>query len=64
MGTLGEVVVGLVILAGLVGVVVQILPGLFLVVRGVRKPAVVTRGYLAAIAGLVVVNVGIAVIWH
>ena len=35
-----------------------------LVVRGVRKPAVVTAGYLGAIAGLVVVNVGIAVIWH
>ena len=35
-----------------------------LVVRGVRKPAVVTPGYLGAIAGLIVVNVGIAVIWH
>ena len=35
-----------------------------LVVRGVRKPAVVTAGYLGAIAGLVVVNVGIAVLWH
>jgi hypothetical protein len=35
-----------------------------LVVRGVRKPAVVTRAYLGAIAGLVVVNVGIAVLWH
>ena len=35
-----------------------------LVVRGVRKPAVVTAGYLGAIAGLVVVNVGLAVLWH
>ena len=35
-----------------------------LVVRGVRKPAVVTTRYLLAIAGLVVINVGIAVIWN
>lgn len=35
-----------------------------LVVVGVRKPAVVTRGYLLGIVGLIVANVGIAVIWH
>jgi len=35
-----------------------------LVVLGVRKPARVTTGYLAAIAGLTVVNVAVAVIWH
>ena len=35
-----------------------------LVVRGVRKPAVVTTRYLLAIAALVAVNVAIAVVWH
>ena len=35
-----------------------------LVVLGVRRPARVTTGYLAAIAGLTVVNVAVAVLWH
>jgi hypothetical protein len=35
-----------------------------LVIMGVRKPSRVTTGYLGAIAGLVVVNVAVAVLWH
>jgi len=34
-----------------------------LVVLGRRRPEKVTRGYLGAIAGLVVVNVSLAVLW-
>ena len=44
MGTLGEVVVGLVVLVGLVGVVVQVLPGLFLVAAAVIVWGIVTGG--------------------
>jgi uncharacterized protein YqgC (DUF456 family) len=44
VGSAGEVVVGLVVLAGLVGVVVQILPGLFLVAAAVITWGVVTGG--------------------
>lgn len=44
MGTLGEVLVGLAILVGLVGVVVQILPGLFLVAAAVIVWGIVTGG--------------------
>ena len=44
MGTLGEVLVGLTILVGLVGVVVQILPGLFLVAAAVIVGGIVTGG--------------------
>ena len=35
-----------------------------LVILGIRKPSRVTTGYLGAIAGLTVVNIAIAVIWH
>jgi hypothetical protein len=35
-----------------------------LVIFGVRKPAKVTTGLLGAIAGLTVVNVAIAALWH
>ncbi|WP_028044989.1 DUF456 domain-containing protein [Cellulomonas sp. URHE0023] len=44
MGTLGEVVVGLVVLVGLVGIVVQVLPGLFLVAGAVVAWGVLTGG--------------------
>ena len=44
MGTLGEVVVGLVVLVGLVGVVVQVLPGLFLVAAAVVAWGILTGG--------------------
>jgi len=35
-----------------------------IVVYGVKKPAKVTRGFLGGIAGLVVLNVAIAVLWR
>ncbi|MBF0689483.1 MAG: hypothetical protein IR158_17170 [Cellulomonas sp.] len=35
-----------------------------LVVLGRRRPEKVTRGYLGAVSGLVVVNVALAVLWH
>jgi hypothetical protein len=35
-----------------------------LVIYGVRKPAKVTTGLLGAIAGLTVVNVAVAALWH
>ncbi|WP_028049985.1 DUF456 domain-containing protein [Cellulomonas sp. URHD0024] len=44
MGSTGEVVVGLAVLVGLVGVVVQILPGLLLVAAAVITWGVVTGG--------------------
>lgn len=47
MSPLGEVVVGLVILLGLVGVVVQVLPGALLVLGAVAVWAVVTGGAVA-----------------
>ncbi|MDM8085622.1 hypothetical protein QUV83_12675 [Cellulomonas cellasea] len=34
------------------------------VVYGVKKPAKVTRGFLGGVAGLVVLNVAIAVLWR
>lgn len=42
----------------LVAIVVTVL-----VVLGRRRPEKVTNGYLGAIAGLVVLNVGLAVLW-
>jgi uncharacterized protein YqgC (DUF456 family) len=44
VGTPGEVAVGLVVLVGLVGVVVQVLPGLFLVAAAVIVWGLVTGG--------------------
>lgn len=35
-----------------------------IVIYGTRRPEKVTRGLLGAILGLVVVNVGVATIWH
>ncbi|MFI2755172.1 hypothetical protein ACGIF2_17220 [Cellulomonas sp. P22] len=35
-----------------------------LVVYGARKPEKVTRGFLGAVVGLVVVNVAVAVLWR
>lgn len=34
-----------------------------LIIVGIRQPSKVTTGYLGGIAGLVVVNVGVAVLW-
>ncbi|WP_426592957.1 DUF456 domain-containing protein [Cellulomonas sp. McL0617] len=44
MATIGDVVVGIAIVVGLVGVVVQVLPGLFLVAAAVITWGVVTGG--------------------
>ena len=61
MGTLGEVLVGLVILVGLVGVVVQVLPGLFLVAAAVILWGVVTGGPVGwTVAVVAVVATGLA----
>ena len=61
MGTLGEVVVGLVIVIGLVGVVVQVLPGLFLVAVAVIVWGVVTGGAVGwSVVAVAVLATGLA----
>jgi len=61
VGTLGEVVVGLVILVGLVGVVVQILPGLFLVAAAVIVWGIVTGGPVGwTVVAVAVLATGVA----
>jgi len=61
VGTLGEVVVGLVVLVGLVGVVVQVLPGLFLVAGAVIVWGVVTGGPVGwGVVSVAVVATGLA----
>ena len=61
MGTLGEVVVGLVIVIGLVGVVVQVLPGLFLVAAAVIVWGIVTGGAVGwTVVAVAVLATGLA----
>ena len=58
---MGEVVVGLAVVVGLVGVVVQVLPGLFLVAAAVIVWGVVTGGAVGwTVVGVAVLATGLA----
>jgi uncharacterized protein YqgC (DUF456 family) len=61
VGTLGEVLVGLTILVGLIGVVVQVLPGLFLVAAAVVVWGIVTGGPVGwTVVAVAVLATGVA----